>query len=132
MYACVVFTAHPDSPEAALSAGGGAGRVSFGSQTVHGVCLHPDWMFTVSLFCLYSFYMRDFMFYVSMLSIFFVLNFLEIIQISEKFNRAVKNSRLKQIYAHLLHICQPSNALYSVVRDIIRLMLFHMRKICLL
>lgn len=45
-----VFAAHPDSPEAALGAGGRAGGVPFGSQTVHGVCLRPDWMSTVSLY----------------------------------------------------------------------------------
>lgn len=49
----IVFTAHPDSPEAALGAGGGAGGVSFGSQTVHGVCLCPDWMSTVSLYIVF-------------------------------------------------------------------------------
>lgn len=45
-----VFAAHPDSPEAALSAGGRAGGVPLGSQTVHGVCLCPDWMSSVSLY----------------------------------------------------------------------------------
>lgn len=50
----LVFAAHPDSPEAALGAGGGAGGVSFGSQTVHGVCLRPDRMSTVSLYCFCS------------------------------------------------------------------------------
>lgn len=60
-----VFAAHPDSPEAALSAGGRAGGVPFGSQTVHGVCLRPDWMSTVSLYfksnnnpCILSIFIR--------------------------------------------------------------------------
>lgn len=46
--------AHPNSPEAALGAGGGAGGVSLGSETVHGVCLRPDWMPTVSSYSLLS------------------------------------------------------------------------------
>lgn len=45
------FAAHPDCPEAALGAGRGAGGVSFGSPTVHGVHLRPDRMSTVSLHC---------------------------------------------------------------------------------
>lgn len=45
---CFVSTAHPNSAKAALCAGGRTGGVSFGSQTVHGMCLCPDWMFTVS------------------------------------------------------------------------------------
>ena len=58
-----MFTAHPDSPEAALGAGGGAGGVSFGSQTVHGVCLRPDWMSTVSSDSLCSFFLGVIFFY---------------------------------------------------------------------
>lgn len=51
------FAAHPDSAEAAVGAGGGAGGVSFGSQTVHGVCLRPDGMPSVSLVSLYQGFM---------------------------------------------------------------------------
>lgn len=45
---CVVFTAYPNSPEAAVSDGGGAGGVSIGSQAVHGLCSRTDRMLTVS------------------------------------------------------------------------------------
>lgn len=67
---CFVFTAHPDSPEAALCAGGGPGGVSFGSQTVHGVCLRPDWMSTVSLYSLCSLCLRDLLYDIFSLSSF--------------------------------------------------------------
>lgn len=43
-----VLVAHPDRPEAARCAGGGAGRVPPGSQTVHGVRLRPGRMSAVS------------------------------------------------------------------------------------
>lgn len=49
-----VFAAHPDSPEAAGGAGGGAGGVPLGSQTVHGMCLRPNRMSTVSGSCFRS------------------------------------------------------------------------------
>lgn len=59
----LVSAAHPNSSEAALGAGGGAGGVSLGSQTVHGVRLCPDWMFAVSLYSLCSFASGIYCFY---------------------------------------------------------------------
>lgn len=96
-----VFAAHPNSPEAALGAGGRAGGVPFGSQTVHGVCLRPDRMSTVSLYFKSN---NNHVFYL-FLSIYFlerptysVLPFLEHFSINCLQNICLKIKKLKCLF----------------------------------